>query len=230
MRLRRSSARGKIDSSLREKLGESRTTGPENSPADTISRATFAPRLCPTTTSHERSAARRDAEPVALHAQVVGSCGTAESGHRRRNEADPGLADARLREEVLVERPCRERAGKKEDPVVCVLRPCFVQFPPQVLSIRSHVAPLVGTRGACQVCRALPSPLCIKRHSRTLAHASVSAPDVIQGAAARAAGIGGGSGVLSAECRDTACLLCWLAPRLRCRRARPRARQRPRSV
>ena len=61
-RLRRSSARGKIDSSLREKLGESSTTGPENSPADTISRATFAPKLCPTTTSHERSAARWDAE------------------------------------------------------------------------------------------------------------------------------------------------------------------------
>ena len=53
---------GKIDSSLREKLGESRTTGPENSPADTISAATFAPRLWPTTASHDRSAARRDAE------------------------------------------------------------------------------------------------------------------------------------------------------------------------
>jgi hypothetical protein len=30
---------------LRDKLGESRTTGPENPPAETISTATFAPRL-----------------------------------------------------------------------------------------------------------------------------------------------------------------------------------------
>jgi hypothetical protein len=46
---------------LREKLGESSTTGPENSLADTISMATFAPRLWPTTTSHERSAASPEA-------------------------------------------------------------------------------------------------------------------------------------------------------------------------
>ena len=73
-------ARGNLDSSLREKLGERSTSGPENSPADAISTATLAPRLWPTTASQPRSAASSGEPRVAFHAHVFGGADPPKPG------------------------------------------------------------------------------------------------------------------------------------------------------
>jgi len=53
-----------LNSSSREKDGDSRTTGPVNSPAAAISMATFAPRLWPTTMSQPSPEAGRPMIPA----------------------------------------------------------------------------------------------------------------------------------------------------------------------
>jgi hypothetical protein len=69
--LERSRERMNIDSSSREKQGESSSSGPPNRPEAAISIATLAPRLCPTTAVQPSRAARSLAS--AAYPSMLGS-------------------------------------------------------------------------------------------------------------------------------------------------------------